>query len=128
MDPDRRVADLSVGEKQRLEILKTLYNECELLILDEPTASLTPQEVTGLFVSIRRMVAEGLAVVIISHKLNEILEISDRIIVLRSGETVGDLFTNKADKRQLGELIVGRPIERLKRESTNQKPTAELRS
>ena len=115
MDPDRRVADLSVGEKQRLEILKTLYNECELLILDEPTASLTPQEVTGLFSSIRRMVAEGLAVVIISHKLHEILEISDRIIVLRSGETVGNLVTNKADKRQLGELIVGRPIERPKR-------------
>ena len=117
IDPDRLVSELSVGEKQRLEILKTLYNDCELLILDEPTASLTPQEASGLFVSIRRMVSEGLAVIVISHKLNEILEISDRIIVLRSGETVGDVVTSKADKRQLGEMIVGRPVERPQRGS-----------
>ena len=104
IDPDRPVHELSVGEKQRLEILKTLYNDCQLLILDEPTASLTPQEVSSLFVSIRQMVAAGLAVIIISHKLQEILEISDRIIVLRAGETVGAVTTSKADKRQLGEI------------------------
>jgi len=119
IEPDRPVCDLSVGEKQRLEILKTLYNDCELLILDEPTASLTPQEVSSLFVSIKRMVAAGLAVIIISHKLHEILEISDRIIVLRSGETVGDVVTSQADKRQLGEMIVGRPIERPQRGTSN---------
>ena len=117
MDPDRPVSELSVGEKQRLEILKTLYNDCELLILDEPTASLTPHEASGLFVSIRRMVSEGLAVIVISHKLHEILKISDRIIVLRSGETVGDVLTSQADKRKLGEMIVGRPIEKPKRGS-----------
>ena len=95
-----------------LEILKTLYNDCELLILDEPTASLTPQEASVLFASIRSMVSEGLAVIVISHKLHEILKISDRIIVLRSGKTVGDVLTSQADKRQLGEMIVGQQIER----------------
>ena len=75
MDPDRTVSELSVGEKQRLEILKTLYNDCELLILDEPTASLTPQEASVLFASIRSMVSEGLAVIVISHKLHEILKL-----------------------------------------------------
>ena len=115
IDPDRPVHELSVGEKQRLEILKTLYNDCQLLILDEPTASLTPQEVSSLFVSIRQMVAAGLAVIIISHKLQEILEISDRIIVLRAGKTVGAVTTSKADKRQLGEMIVGRKIDRPQR-------------
>ena len=115
MDPDRTVSELSVGEKQRLEILKTLYNDCELLILDEPTASLTPQEASVLFASIRSMVSEGLAVIVISHKLHEILKISDRIIVLRSGKTVGDVLTSQADKRQLGEMIVGQQIERPKR-------------
>lgn len=119
IDPARLVSELSVGEKQRLEILKTLYHDCEMLILDEPTASLTPQEASGLFASIRRMVSEGLAVIVISHKLHEILKISDRIIVLRAGETVGDVLTSQADKRQLGEMIVGRPIERPKRGSSS---------
>ena len=112
LSPQQLVRNLSVGEKQRLEILKTLFGDCKLLILDEPTASLTPQEVKTLFISIRKMVASGLGVILISHKLNEILEISNRIIVLRSGEVVGKVKTKNADKTQLGEMIVGRKINR----------------
>ena len=82
-----------------------------MLIPDEPTASLTPQEVKTLFISIRKMVASGLGVILISHKLNEILEISNRIIVL-SGKVVGKVKTKNADKTQLGEMIVGRKINR----------------
>ena len=93
LSPQQLVRNLSVGEKQRLEILKTLFGDCKLLILDEPTASLTPQEVKTLFISIRKLVASGLGVILISHKLNEILEISNRIIVLRAGEVVGKVKT-----------------------------------
>ena len=112
IDPQARVSDLSVGEKQRLEILKTLYANCDLVILDEPTASLTPQEVDNLFVTIQSMVKSGLSVIIISHKLDEILRISDRILVLRNGEVVANMAKIKADKASLAELIVGRKIER----------------
>ena len=112
LDPKQLVRNLSVGEKQRIEILKTLFSDCKLLILDEPTASLTPQEVTTLFTSIRKMVINGVSVIIISHKLNEILEISDRIVVLRSGAVVGEVKTKNADKTQLGEMIVGHKINR----------------
>ncbi|MGB2263102.1 MAG: ATP-binding cassette domain-containing protein, partial [Candidatus Puniceispirillaceae bacterium] len=118
MNPDAYVHQMSVGEKQRLEILKTLINDCRLLILDEPTASLTPQESNGLFDSIRKMVSAGLGVIIISHKLNEIMQISDRIIVLRAGETVGTVRTADASKRQLGEMIVGQKITRPERRSS----------
>ena len=118
MNPDAYVHQMSVGEKQRLEILKTLINDCRLLILDEPTASLTPQESNGLFDSIRKMVSAGLGVIIISHKLNEIMQISDRIIVLRAGETVGAVRTDDASKRQLGEMIVGQKITRPERRSS----------
>ena len=118
VNPDACVHQMSVGEKQRLEILKTLINDCRLLILDEPTASLTPQESDGLFNSIRKMVSSGLGVIIISHKLNEIMQISDRIIVLRAGETVGTVKTAGANKRQLGEMIVGQKISRPVRRSS----------
>ena len=83
--PDRRVSRLSVGEKQRLEILKVLYRGARILVLDEPTAVLTPQEVDGLFVVLRRLVANGLSIIFISHKMNEVLAIADRIAVLRAG-------------------------------------------
>ncbi len=118
INPDAYVHQMSVGEKQRLEILKTLFNDCRLVILDEPTASLTPQEASGLFASIRKMVSSGLGVILISHKLNEIMQVSDRIIVLRSGETVGTLKTADASKRQLGEMIVGQKIMRPVRRSS----------
>ena len=85
MPPDRRVSRLSVGEKQRLEILKVLYRGARILVLDEPTAVLTPQEVEGLFVVLRRLVANGLSIIFISHKMNEVLAIADRIAVLRAG-------------------------------------------
>ena len=112
INPDSFVHRMSVGEKQRLEILKTLMNDCRLLILDEPTACLTPQESNSLFNSIRKMVRAGLGVIIISHKLDEIMQISDRIIVLRAGEVVGAVKTADANQRQLGEMIVGQKIVR----------------
>jgi simple sugar transport system ATP-binding protein len=103
LDPFSKVIDLSVGEKQRLEILKTLYGDCKLVILDEPTASLTPQEVDSLFTTINAMVKSGLSVIIISHKLDEILKISDRIVVLRQGEVVSTIAKIDANKDDLAE-------------------------
>ncbi len=88
VDPDALVWQLAVGEQQRVEILKALYRGADLLILDEPTAVLTPQEVDQLFTTLRRMAAEGHAIIFISHKLHEVLSISDRITVLRQGRVV----------------------------------------
>ena len=110
INPDAMVSDLSVSQKQRLEILKTLYQNCELLILDEPTAALTPQETESLFKTVRKMVKEGLSVILISHKLNEVLSISNRIIVLRNGKIVGEKITNHADYKSLASLIVGKEV------------------
>jgi len=111
IDPDELVANLSVSEKQRIEILKTLFLDCKLLILDEPTAALTPQETDALFSTIRNMVETGLSVILISHKLNEILAVSDRIIVLRNGSSVGEIDTHSADRKKIAEMIVGKKID-----------------
>ena len=111
IDPDELVANLSVSEKQRIEILKTLFLDCKLLILDEPTAALTPQETDSLFSTIRNMIETGLSVILISHKLNEILAVSDRIIVLRNGSSVGEIDTNSADREKVAEMIVGKKID-----------------
>jgi len=108
VDPDRRVADLSVGEQQRVEILKALARDCRLLILDEPTAVLVPQEVEALFATLRRLVAGGLGVVFISHKLGEVRAISDRVSVLRRGRLVGTV-PGDTDERELARMMVGRP-------------------
>lgn len=108
IEPDRRVADLSVGEQQRLEILKALARDCRVLILDEPTAVLVPQEVETLFATLRRLVAGGLGVVFISHKLGEVRAISDRVSVLRSGRLVGTV-PGTTDERELARMMVGRP-------------------
>jgi general nucleoside transport system ATP-binding protein len=108
VDPDARVADLSVGEQQRVEILKALSRECRVLILDEPTAVLVPQEVDALFASLRRLVADGLAIVFISHKLGEVRAISDRVSVLRRGRLVGSV-SGTTDERELASMMVGRP-------------------
>ena len=111
IDPDELVANLSVSEKQRIEILKTLFLDCKLLILDEPTAALTPQETDALFSTIRNMIETGLSVILISHKLNEILAVSDRIMVLRNGSSVGEIDTNSADREKIAEMIVGKKID-----------------
>ena len=113
--PDRRVSRLSVGEKQRLEILKVLYRGARILVLDEPTAVLTPQEVEGLFVVLRRLVANGLSTIFISHKMNEVLAIADRIAVLRAGRKVADRPAAGADRATLAELMVGREVTQSRR-------------
>ncbi|ODT66899.1 MAG: sugar ABC transporter ATP-binding protein [Pelagibacterium sp. SCN 63-23] len=110
VDIDRRVADLTVGEKQRVEILKALYRDASVLILDEPTAVLTPQEADGLFAVLRRLAANGLGVIFISHKLGEVLAISNRILVLRSGRIAGELATSAADRRAIADLMVGKAV------------------
>ena len=119
IEPDALVANLSVSEKQRLEILKTLYRDCTLLILDEPTAALTPQETDSLFTTIKQMVKNGLSVILISHKLNEILSVSDRIVVLRNGSLVGEVLTENADRAKLAEMIVGGTVQYPKKGTLN---------
>ncbi len=114
VDPDAKVANLTIGEKQRVEILKALFADARILILDEPTAVLTPQEVEGLFTTLRKLVNEGRSAIIISHKLNEILTVSDRIAVLRRGKVVDALPTAAASRDQLAEMMVGRKVVRPK--------------
>lgn len=109
IDPDARVATLSVGEQQRVEILKALYNDCQVLILDEPTAVLVPQDVEALFGTIRRLTSTGLGVLFISHKLREVTDISARISVLRRGRIVETLVNDAVSPKHLAELMVGRP-------------------
>ena len=107
---ETRVGDLSVGERQRVEILKALYRNARILILDEPTAVLTPQETEALFATLRKMVAEGLSIIFISHKLNEVLAISRRVLVLRQGRLVAARATDATTRQELAELMVGRVI------------------
>jgi general nucleoside transport system ATP-binding protein len=108
--PDARIADLSVGERQRVEILKALYRDARILILDEPTAVLTPQETDALFATLQKFVQRGLAIVFISHKLHEVMAVSRRVIVLRQGKLVAERVTAETDRHELAELMVGRPI------------------
>lgn len=110
VDPEAYVWQLSVGQQQRVEILKALYRGAALLILDEPTAVLTPQEVEELFVTLQQMAADGHALIFISHKLHEVLEISDRVTVLRDGRVVGTLPTSETSKQSLAEMMVGREL------------------
>jgi simple sugar transport system ATP-binding protein len=110
VDPEACVWQLSVGEQQRVEILKALYRGANLIILDEPTAVLTPQEVEELFRTLRRMVAEGHSLVFISHKLNEVMDISDRVTVLRDGKVIGTGRTKELSQERLVDMMVGREI------------------
>jgi ABC-type uncharacterized transport system ATPase subunit len=110
VDPAAPVEALSVGEEQRVEILKALYRGVDLLILDEPTAVLTPSETTELFENLRRLRSDGKAVVFISHKLDEVLAIADRITVLRRGQVVGETSPGETSKERLAEMMVGRPV------------------
>jgi simple sugar transport system ATP-binding protein len=110
VDPNALVWQLAVGEQQRVEIIKALYRGAELLILDEPTAVLTPQEVDDLFVTFRQMARDGHALIFISHKLHEVLAISDRVTVLRDGRTVGTCPTKTVTKAELARMMVGREV------------------
>jgi general nucleoside transport system ATP-binding protein len=107
LDPDRLVETLSVGEKQRVEIIKVLYRGARILILDEPTGVLVPQEVEELFEHLRELREQGVTIIFISHKLHEVLEIADRITVLRGGHTVTTVEPGEVTARQLAELMVG---------------------
>ncbi len=110
VDPDVLVSKLAVGERQRVEIVKALYRGAALLVLDEPTAVLTPQEVDDLFVIFRQMAADGHALIFISHKLNEIFALTDRVTVLRDGRAVGTVLTSEIDKEGLAAMMVGREV------------------
>ncbi len=110
IDPHAKIWQLSVGEQQRVEILKALYRGARILILDEPTTVLTPQEVRQLFATLRELTATGTSVVFISHKLPEVLAISDRVTVLRGGAAVGTVRTADSDAKSLAHLMVGRDI------------------
>ena len=116
IDPHAKIWQLSVGEQQRVEILKALYRRARILILDEPTTVLTPQEVEQLFTTLRVMAAAGTSVVFISHKLPEVLAVSDRVTVLRAGKAVGTLRTADTDARSLAHMMVGRDIVLTRRE------------
>jgi ABC-type uncharacterized transport system ATPase subunit len=110
VEPDAFVEDLPVGLQQRVEIIKILYRKAEILILDEPTAVLTPQETEELFKIIRSLVAQGKSVIFISHKLKEVLAISNWVSVLRAGQVVGTVSTAQADERLLAQMMVGREV------------------
>lgn len=110
IDCDKKIYQMSVSEKQTVEIMKVLYRGANILILDEPTAVLTPQETGNLFTILRKMKEQGCAVIIITHKLNEVLEISDRVTILRKGKSVQTTDTAESDAGSLTELMVGRPV------------------
>ena len=110
IDPDKRVADMSVSEKQTVEIIKVLYRGADILILDEPTAVLTPQETEKLFAVLRRMREDNKSVIIITHKLHEVLSLSDRVSVLRKGEYIGTVNTSETNESELTEMMVGKKV------------------
>ncbi|ADL42877.1 ABC transporter related [Caldicellulosiruptor obsidiansis OB47] len=110
IDPKAKVGDLSVGMQQRVEILKAFYRDARLLILDEPTAMLTPQETRELFKIINNLKAQGISILFISHKLDEVMEISDRVTVMRRGKTIKTLNTKETSEQELANLMVGREV------------------
>jgi simple sugar transport system ATP-binding protein len=110
IDPNATIESLSVGQQQRVELLKALYRHAQLLILDEPTAVLTPQEVEEFFVILRRMREQGKTVVIITHKLSEVLAISDEVTVMRDGKVVGRVRTSETNAAELARMMVGRDV------------------
>lgn len=110
IEPGAKVADIPLGMQQRVEILKALYRGASLLVLDEPTAVLTPREVEELITTLRRLVEEGRSIIFISHKLGEVLAVSDRITVLRDGQVVGTIHTKDTDRQTLARMMVGREV------------------
>jgi len=120
IDPDARISNLSVGQQQRVEILKTLYRGARILILDEPTAVLTPQEVAEMFAILRGLREQGKTIIIITHKLAEVLSLSDNITVMRDGKVVGNLPTKEATAEGLARMMVGREVLlRVKKDEAN---------
>ena len=111
VDVDAKVEDITVGMQQRVEILKMLYRDNEILIFDEPTAVLTPQEIEELMQIMKNLAAEGKSILFISHKLNEIMEVSDRVTVLRKGRYIGTVNTADTNKQELSNMMVGRPVQ-----------------
>ena len=111
VDPEKKIYSMSVSEKQTVEIIKVLYRGADILILDEPTAVLTPQETQKLFAILRRMRDDGKAIIIITHKLHEVLSLSDKVAVLRKGEYVGTVNTSQTSESELTEMMVGKKIE-----------------
>jgi simple sugar transport system ATP-binding protein len=110
VDPNAYVKDLAVGEQQRVEIVKALYRAADILILDEPTAVLTPQEADDLFVIMRKLIEQGKSIVFITHKLREVFAVADRISVMRSGQMVGSTVPKEATSEMLAEMMVGRKV------------------
>ncbi len=123
VDPHATIENLSVGQQQRVELLKALYRHAQLLILDEPTAVLTPQEVEEFFAILRRMREQGKTIIIITHKLSEVLAISDNVTVMRDGKVVGDVKTKETNAAELARLMVGREV-LLRVEKPDAKPAA----
>jgi simple sugar transport system ATP-binding protein len=111
IDPRARISELTVGQRQRVEIVKVLYRGADVLLLDEPTAVLIPAEVEALFHTVKAMTADGKAVLFITHKLGEVMAVSDRITVMRAGRITGEVATREASARHLAELMVGRPVD-----------------
>jgi len=125
IDPEVHVEDIPVGVQQRVEIVKTLYRKAEILILDEPTAVLTPQEVDDLFRIMRELTSQGVSIIFITHKLKEVLAIADRITVMRAGQVVGTVTPNETDEPHLAAMMVGREVI-LNVEKDPAKPTEEI--
>ena len=130
LDPDKKVYNMSVSEKQTVEIIKVLYRGADILILDEPTAVLTPQEIDKLFAVLRKMKEDGKSIIIITHKLNEVMAISDRVAVLRKGEYIGSVDTKETNEQQLTEMMVGKKVDlKIERTKTEiKKPLLEIRN
>ncbi len=130
IDPEKKIHEMSVSEKQTVEIIKVLYRGADILILDEPTAVLTPQEIQKLFAVLKKMREDGKSIIIITHKLNEVMEISDRVAILRKGEYIGTVETDETDEKQLTEMMVGKKIDlKIKRVKTDfDKPLLEIRN
>ncbi|PIC65579.1 heme ABC transporter ATP-binding protein [Sporosarcina sp. P13] len=125
VDPYAKVEDISVGMQQRVEILKTLYRGADILIFDEPTASLTPQEIEELMNIMRKLVAEGKSIILITHKLQEIMNVSDKVTVIRKGKGIGTVITKETNPEELATLMVGRQVT-FKTEKGPSQPTEEV--
>lgn len=124
IEPEKKIYNMAVSEKQTVEIMKVLYRGAQILILDEPTAVLTPQETEKLFKILRKMKEQGSAIIIITHKLHEVLEISDRVAILRKGKLIDTVNTANTNEKELTELMVGRPVSlKIERPETSDKKT-----